>query len=31
VASLRLVAKGLGVTLDRVTETVRPLIAETPS
>jgi 2,4-diaminopentanoate dehydrogenase len=30
-ASLRLVAKGLGVTLDRVAETLRPLIADTPS
>jgi hypothetical protein len=30
-ASLRLVAKGLGVALDRTAETLRPLIAETPS
>jgi 4-hydroxy-tetrahydrodipicolinate reductase len=30
-ASLRLVAKGLGVALDRTTETLRPLIAETPT
>lgn len=30
-ASLRLVAKGLGVSLDRTTETLRPLIAETPT
>lgn len=30
-ASLRLVAKGLGVALDRTAETLRPLIAEMPS
>lgn len=30
-ASLRLVAKGIGFALDRVTETLRPLVAETPT
>jgi hypothetical protein len=30
-ASLRLLAKGLGIALDRASETLRPLIAETPT